>query len=250
MQQMFYATPALAAIPALVTTAVTSSTNFSGIFTSSPNIARIEAKNFRFTFSVASLKLSRTALEEIFTNLPTAASSQTITVSFNYGVDTATTKFVTTTAQSKTIPMASTAGMVVGQNVSGTGTGITSGQTATSSVTLDTLTRVAHGLPNDTRLSFSNIGLTTGVSLYTIYFVVNATADTFQIALTAGGAAINLTGSNSTMTILYPSYITAITTNVSVTLDTPTVSSGSSRTLSFRLLNWPTAALKRWSVTF
>jgi hypothetical protein len=50
-------------------------------------LARIEAKDFRFTFSVASCKLSATALNEIYTNLPTV-TSQTITVTGNYGTAT------------------------------------------------------------------------------------------------------------------------------------------------------------------
>jgi hypothetical protein len=54
------------------------------MFLTCPNLARIEAKNFRFTFSVASCKLSSTALDEIYTNLPIVVG-QTITVTGNYG---------------------------------------------------------------------------------------------------------------------------------------------------------------------
>lgn len=54
-----------------------------------------------------------------------------------------------------------------------------------------------HGLPNDRRVVFypaAGEALPTGVTEGTDYFVINATADTFQISLTQGGAAINLTG--------------------------------------------------------
>jgi hypothetical protein len=51
------------------------------------SLSRIQAKDFRFTFSVASCKLSATALNEIYTNLPTV-TGQTITVTGNYGVAT------------------------------------------------------------------------------------------------------------------------------------------------------------------
>jgi hypothetical protein len=47
-------------------------------------LTRIQAKDFKFTFSVASCNLSSSALNEIYTNLPTV-SGQTITVSGNYG---------------------------------------------------------------------------------------------------------------------------------------------------------------------
>jgi surface protein len=87
MGNMFNGCSSLAAVPALVTTAVTSSANFGSMFTNCNSLARIEAKNFRFTFSVASCKLSATALNEIYTNLPTV-TSQTITVTGNYGTST------------------------------------------------------------------------------------------------------------------------------------------------------------------
>jgi hypothetical protein len=72
-------------VPALVTTAVTAAAGFANTFTNCNNIARIEASDFRFTFSVASLKLSAVALDEIYPNLPVAVG-QTITVSGNYGI--------------------------------------------------------------------------------------------------------------------------------------------------------------------
>jgi len=84
MISMFNGCFALQAVPALVTTAVTSSANLSQIFFNCTSLARIQAEDFRFTFTVASCKLSSTALNEIYTNLPTV-TSQTITVSNNYG---------------------------------------------------------------------------------------------------------------------------------------------------------------------
>ena len=84
MGSMFTGCYSLTSVPALVTTSVTSSSNFSSMFTNCNSLARIQAKNFRFTFSVANCKLSATALNEIYTNLPTV-TAQTITVSGNYG---------------------------------------------------------------------------------------------------------------------------------------------------------------------
>ena len=84
---MFQSCSSLQEVPALVTTAVTSSAGFSNTFATCPSLLRIQAKNFRFTFSVANCKLSATALDEIYTNLPTV-TSQTITVSGNWGTAT------------------------------------------------------------------------------------------------------------------------------------------------------------------
>ena len=84
MNSMFVSCNSLQSVPALTTTAVTSSANFSSMFTGCESLTRIEAKDFRFTFVVAGCKLSATALNEIYTNLPIAVA-QTITVSNNWG---------------------------------------------------------------------------------------------------------------------------------------------------------------------
>jgi hypothetical protein len=54
------------------------------MFSNCNSLARIQAKDFNFTFSVANNKLSAAALDEIYTNLPVAIG-QTITVTGNYG---------------------------------------------------------------------------------------------------------------------------------------------------------------------
>jgi surface protein len=93
MESMFNSCSSLVEVPALVTTAVTA-VNFGLIFNSCSSLARIQAKDFKFTFSVASCKLSATALDEIYTNLPTV-TSQTITVTGNYGTATDTPSIAT-----------------------------------------------------------------------------------------------------------------------------------------------------------
>jgi len=123
-------------------------------------------------------------------------------------------------------------------------------ETATSDVTADTLTLNSHGLANNTLIAFTSLGTTTNVSTYTIYYVVNSTTDTFQISSASNGSPINLTGSNATVTFMYPSYITGITTNTSITLSTPAASTQSLVTLTFRKLDAAKAMLKGWSVTY
>ena len=87
MGNMFNGCSNLSNVPGLVTTSVTSPTSFANMFSNCSSLTRIEAKNFRFSFSVANCKLSATALNEIYTNLPTV-TGQTITVSGNYGTAT------------------------------------------------------------------------------------------------------------------------------------------------------------------
>lgn len=56
-----------------------------------------------------------------------------------------------------------------------------------------------HGLAAGAGVVFSNTGggLPTGITAGVTYYVVNPAANTFQIAATVGGAAINTTGSQS-----------------------------------------------------
>ncbi len=84
MTNMFNSCFSLQAIPAMSMSGVSSSANALA-FVSSPQLARIPVTGMRFSFSVASCKLSAAALNEIFTGLPTV-TGQTITVTGNYGV--------------------------------------------------------------------------------------------------------------------------------------------------------------------
>lgn len=69
--------------------------------------------------------------------------------------------------------------------------------------TADTVGYTAHGLTDTTPIVFTPVdqGVGTiagGLTAGTVYYVKNAAANTFQVAATSGGAAINLTGSPTT----------------------------------------------------
>lgn len=55
----------------------------------------------------------------------------------------------------------------------------------------------AHGLPNGTKIVFFNGTVPTPLVEGTVYFVINAATDTFQVSATSGGSAIVLTGQPS-----------------------------------------------------
>lgn len=59
----------------------------------------------------------------------------------------------------------------------------------------DTLTKLSHGLSDGETVTLSNVGgeLPGGLNEGYEYFVVNKTANTFQLSATSGGSAINLT---------------------------------------------------------
>lgn len=64
-------------------------------------------------------------------------------------------------------------------------------------VTANTITSNGHGLVNTDRVILFNVvgeTIPTGITEGGAYFVVGSATDTFQIALTSGGAAVDLTG--------------------------------------------------------
>ena len=81
---MFSGCSSLQSVPRLNVSAVPNSTGLSTVFGNCSSLTRILAKDFKYTFSVASCRLSAAALDEIYTNLPTV-TGQTITVTGNYG---------------------------------------------------------------------------------------------------------------------------------------------------------------------
>ena len=249
---MFNTCSALNYVPAFNLNAVTSVANCANFVANCSSLSRVQSKSLRFGFSLANAKLSRTAIEEVFSNLPTPATSQTITITGNYGIDISTSKSVATTAGSTTLNISDTSGLSTGMIIhSGTGTGISTGITVTADVATDTITSTGYSLPNGTVVSFSALGTVTGVTTWTTYYVINSVSNTFQVSLTLNGSAIDLTGTNnSSVVVRYASYITSINPNVSITLSTPLATSGSNRTLVFRTLNTANALLRNWAITF
>jgi hypothetical protein len=64
-------------------------------------------------------------------------------------------------------------------------------------VTANTVTSAGHGMANAQRVMAYNVfaeSLPAGLTEGTIYHVVGATTDTFQVSLTSGGAAVDITG--------------------------------------------------------
>lgn len=85
---------------------------------------------------------------------------------------------------------------------------------ASAIASTDAFTSPAHGLVDDDRVRFravSGVGnLPTGLSESTLYFVVSAATDTFQVSATLGGAAVNFTTDGDVMWIrVIPRDVTA-----------------------------------------
>jgi hypothetical protein len=64
-------------------------------------------------------------------------------------------------------------------------------------VTADSITSNGHGMVNTDRVQVFNVfaeSVPAGLTEGTVYFVVGAATDTFQVSLTSGGAAVAITG--------------------------------------------------------
>jgi len=70
-------------------------------------------------------------------------------------------------------------------------------RTATTTDAGDLFTLNNHGMANGTRIRFTSITTTTGIVTTRDYYVVGVTANTWQVALTEGGAAVAITTNGS-----------------------------------------------------
>lgn len=244
MGSMFNGCSALASIPSLISSSVSSITN---IFLNCSSLSSAPLSGTNRTISYSGCKLSPSSIAAIFANLGRAATSQTITISSNWGAVSSISKSgCGMTIGSKTITQSNTSDLVAGMRV--LGFGITDAVAVTFQDSEYTVTRTSHGLDNGTIVSFTSITNTIGIQTYTQYYVINATTNTFQLASAAGGSAIPffINGSGS---MIYPSYITAITTNTSFTMSAPASATTAAVNLSARLLDTFTAVAKGWTVS-
>jgi hypothetical protein len=67
----------------------------------------------------------------------------------------------------------------------------------TASKDTEKFTAAAHGLVNGDKVRFTATALPGGLAMLTDYFVVNKATDDFQVSLTLGGAAVNLSSNGS-----------------------------------------------------
>ena len=79
----------------------------------------------------------------------------------------------------------------------------------------DLVTRNGHHYSNGDTLQFYNIQSTTGVSEDTVYYVINATTNTFQISTTEGGSAVTLTTDGTASLLPYKVAVVTVTHSVS-----------------------------------
>src|SRR6185369_7138735 len=74
---------------------------------------------------------------------------------------------------------------------------------ATCDATANTIGATAHGRSDGDRVFFTASVMPTGLTANTAYYVVNAAADTFKVATTAGGSAIDFSTTGTSVVFHY-----------------------------------------------
>lgn len=243
VNSMFNFCRSLSSVPAFDLSNVTNA----GTFIANTAIGKATVTNIKANITFTSSLLNKTNIENIFSNLVGGnATARSITVTSNPGNDTVVTKSSNTTSGSNVVVIANTVGLSTGMLV--TGNNISNGRAVTFQDTGDTVTLNNHGIADNTIVSFSTITSTTGITVYTPYYVVNSLTNTFQVANSQGGSALALT-TNGNGTLLYGTFIDTINGNANIIVSVPASGTANNQTLTFSVLNTSIATLKNWSVT-
>lgn len=215
---MFQYAASITTIPPLNMNGATGATAVSNAFNNTPSLKNINAYNIRSSTTIpASFTPANVPL--LFSNLGAVVSNATLSFSPGY-VSAAFPKVLVTgsvTAGSTTLTTADTTGVTAGMYVLGYGAPLTTPISVTFTDAGDLVNLTAHGLVNGDPVSFATIVTTTGITINTTYYVVNAATDTFQVAATIGGAALPLT-SNGSGTVRYVATVVSVIPNTSITL--------------------------------
>lgn len=247
MDNLFNNCYSLASVPALnVGAALTFNTTFASCF----SLASINIYNSRYTISFLNNKLSKAALETIFTNLSTSAPNavRTITITDNWGALSAIGPYNGIPANgSRVISLSNTTNLSAGMQVAGNGSVLTSGRPVTLSATGNVVNLSAHGLSNGDEVAFTTLTTTTSILSNTIYCVLNAAADTFQLAISGSSVPLTINPSGTGI-IKYNSTIESITANTGITVTRPMSGNGLAQQLTFRQLQTYRAVLKGYAI--
>ena len=88
----------------------------------------------------------------------------------------------------------------------------------TFTASTSTVNRTTHGYSDGMLISFDTITTTTGITTGQKYYVVNSTANTFQVSATSGGTALTLTNDGTGNILPYKQCIVTVTPQAGQTL--------------------------------
>lgn len=221
---------------------------------STTNLSTIKATNLKTTCSVAGSSMSKAALEEFFDNLrPNISSTQTITITGAAGVDNIISSGILTAGQSigtTTLTVSNSSAYAVGEYI------VLAQAFPTILVTtqadVNTVTRTAHGIPIGTMVSFQQMPMS-NVSpvMFVRYYVINATANTFQLSLERNSSIVVpiLISQSSAILLRIEIFITDIPSSTQITVNAPTAAVTTAVGLPARILHTNIALFQNWTIT-
>ena len=172
---MFAGCISLSEIPPISGAAIINSSSMSNFMNNDASVSKMGITGIKYSFSVATAKLSGTQLDAIYTNLATVGGSVTFT---DDG---------------------------------------------------DLVTKTDHGYLNGQTVVFASVTTTTGITAGYTYYVINQTANTFQVASSSGDAALPLT-TNGTGTIAAATI--TVSNNYGTSSDTPSIATAKGWTVT------------------
>lgn len=170
---------------------------------------------------VSYTSLGVAALHSLFKEYVYTVGGKTIAITGSIGATPTYSKTVVQTIGSNVSTCSDTSNLVVGMYKQEPEYYLSCVATAST----DTIAKVAHGLPNGKEVVVTVTG--NGLTYRTLYYVINTTADTFQLSLTAGGSAMDITSDNADLRLEYQQKIVSIVANTSITFDCNAVAAGS-----------------------
>lgn len=243
---MFNGANSLAGIPALnMSNANAAAATFAA---STSSMGNCQATGMKFAIDFSNSLMGKTNLETLFANnLGIPATAQTLTITNNPGADTAVSKTATWTTSSKNVTITASGSVVAGMYMYG-GAIVGLACSFTDAGDIVTVTAGPATAPiAGTVVAFSAITSTTGIAINTLYYCVNPSGATFQLALTPGGSPIALT-TNGTGFVRYALQVTNVV-GTTVTLDNFPMAAGTAAAVTFRYLNTNLATFKNWTVS-
>jgi surface protein len=234
-------------------------TNISNTFSNCYSLGSMLLTNTTQSVSFVNCKLSKNALETIFTNLGTAAAgaARTLTITNNWGAPAVgsaghVSASGDVTEGSVTISNIVTTNLAVGMQVTGSSAAITIGRLVSFTSGTNVVNLNNHGLEDGDEVAFSTLGspAQSVIVINKIYYVFNKTANTFQLTTNPlVGPALALTTSSINGTVKYNSTIKSIDSATSITMTRPLASTATSSLMAYRTLQTYRAILKGYTVT-
>lgn len=216
----------------------------SSFWTNNFSLMKVNFTEIRVSLTWPVCPMPKNNLEDMFKQCSyRTATTQTITgmhQAVKYPLRSVT---VAATLGSAVVTTANTGGIIAGDAFWGPAIASTVSTTVSGDISTNKISWTGHDVVEGQPISFTALGTITGLTTNVMYYAVNVETDLFQVAATVGGAAIDLTGSNSAaMAVRVMVTVVSVVTNTSITLSNKAIATNAAAACNGRTLNvlWAT----------